>query len=97
MNRGEDLRWVGSRCPLTHALEEKVEENTKSLASTEEKMAKMEAMLEDHANRLRRNNVVIYCVPEGAEGEDCIVFVKKTFCGSYGYARSGGLGDRTCA
>ena len=22
MNRGEDLRWVGSRCPLTHALED---------------------------------------------------------------------------
>ena len=20
VNRGEDLRWVGSRCPLTHAL-----------------------------------------------------------------------------
>ena len=60
-------------------LEEKVEENTKSLASTEEKMAKMEAVLEDHANRLRRNNVVIYGVPEGAEGEDCIVFVKKLF------------------
>ena len=28
VNRGEDLRWVGSRCPLTHALTQRLSNRT---------------------------------------------------------------------
>ena len=34
VNRGEDLRWVGSRCPLTHALDQMARRNIETISQS---------------------------------------------------------------
>ena len=60
-------------------METHMEDLTATVTDLSAKVNKMEEMIEDQANRSRRNNVIFYGVPEGAEGRevgDCTKLIK---------------------
>ncbi|XP_072043438.1 uncharacterized protein [Amphiura filiformis] len=62
---------------------DKVEEKTKvteeHIVEIREEIDNLKRNVEDHANRLRRNNVIFHGIPEGAEGtnaKNCVNFIQ---------------------
>ena len=64
----DGLNYTNSELAETKGkLEEKAEKD---------KLKNLEREMEDLRNRSRRNNLVFYNIPEKAEGQDCVAFIK---------------------
>ena len=76
---------VNENCKKLSSIEVQVNENTGQIIEVNKRIDELptaddydelKELIEDQANRLRRNNIVLHNVSEGLEGDDCRSFVK---------------------